>query len=255
MEIAKAIAKQTLSNLGFHVDVVAETTGRRADLLVRDESSSYLIEVKEKRDSPADVLNRKECFESDEVYEQVDPLSRDNRISGILRDARKQLTETPKENEAFQLIWFHASGVDSDLKFRQAFATFYGHVDLRAVQPPSAESVPCLYFDYSLAVDMPEIDALILLDKKHIQVCVNEFSHRIEDFRRTQLFRTFDELRGVFDPAQMINEKKCIACRFELPRRDDRKICQALREQTGVLYDSIRLNRYSFSALAKPAKD
>jgi hypothetical protein len=252
MEPSKALAKQILSNLGFRVEEIPEGKSRSADLAISDDTSVYHLEVKEKFESPSLAKTRGECLARGDIYQQDDPLAHDNRISAILRDAQNQLDETPDEADAYKLIWFHASGVDADLKNRQAFATFYGQVPLIARHPPQSEPTTCFYFDYSAAFAMPTIEALILTDHEGLQVCLNEFSHRADEFRRTVFHRRFRELGGVVDPLSLAAEGRIIACRAGIPRKSDEEVCRALREQTGVLYTTIRLNRHSYSTAVRP---
>lgn len=216
------------------------------------DSQQYLVEVKDKLESEAHAQERIEILSRGELYEQADLIARDNRISGILQDARKQLDATPKDGSTFQLIWFHASGVDADLKYRQAFATFYGQVDLIARSPRSHRTHTCFYFDYSAAFSMPTIEALILTDSKTLQVCLNEFSQRADEFRRSDLCKQFVEMDGVIDPVAMAADGTIISCRATVPRKNDDEIAKALQEQTGVLYSPIRLTRHAVSAATRP---
>jgi hypothetical protein len=256
IEPAKTLAMQILSNQGFHVEEIPVGDARSADLAIRDgDSSSYHVEVKEKIDTPSVAQEREDCLARGDVYQQSDLLAHDNRISAILRDAEKQLDATAQHGDAYRLVWFHASGIDADLKARQAFATFYGQVQLFALEPRQSEIATCYYFDYSAAFAMRTVEALIISDHRGFQVCLNEFSHRANEFRTTPLCKTFCELGCVCDPRSLASEGKIIACRFCIPRKSDDDICSALREQTGVLYKPIRLNRYSASAAVRTPED
>jgi hypothetical protein len=256
MEGSKKLAARILSNLGFRVEAIPEGKRRTADLAIRDEQSLYHIEVKEKFESSSSANTRHECLNRGDLYEQTDTLGHDNRISGIFREAGKQLEATSCGTGAFNLIWFHANGIDADLKFRQAFATFYGPVDLVAIWPRQPATKACFYFDYSAAFSMPNVEALILTDHKTLQVCLNEFSHRSGEFSRSQLCESLRKLNSdaIVDPKSMAAEGRIIACRSDLPRKSDDETCRALRDQTGVLYKPIRLKRYTFSAAVQPKR-
>lgn len=236
------------SNLSFRVDEVPRRDSRTADLFVTDGNATYLIEAKDKVEAESQSQERRAILNAGDLYKQGDSLAHDNRISGILRKAQKQLDDTPKDNGTFQLIWFHACGIDADLKYRQAFATFYGSVDLIALDPRNQEITTCFYFDYNASFTMPTVEALILTDNETLQLCLNEFSHRADEFRSTQLCRKFIELDGVVDPAAMIANGQIIACRTAIPRKNDDETAKALQKQTGVLYSPIRLVRHAYSA-------
>lgn len=248
MEAGKAQARHVLTTLGFLVEDIPLRDGRSADLKISDDESIYHIEVKEKFESPQLAADRAQRLNRGELFEQADLLAYDNRISGILRDAKKQLDETPKDASEFQLIWFHADGIDADLKFRQAFATFYGMVSLIALHPRRSGTTDCLYFDYCESIRMPTVEALILSDADNLQVCLNEFSERRIEFQSTRFFKTFSDLGGVFDPVALVEAGQLIACRAAISRKEDAEIERALQIETGVLYTSIRLTRHSCSA-------
>ena len=139
------------------------------------------------------------------------------------------------------------------MKYRQAFATFYGYVHLLPMYPNNHLSTKeCFYFDYNAAFDMRDIEALILTDGKQLQFCLNEFAHRADDFRSTKLFREFQSRDGIYDPRVLEAAETVIACRFDFPRNDENATARALQEQTGILYSPIRLNRYAASAAVQP---
>lgn len=254
METGKSQAVQVLTGLGFHVEEIPVANTQTADLKVSDDGSTYLTEVKDKIEAESLAQKRRAILGRGEVYEQCDPLSRDNRISGILADAQQQLDRTPKRDGTFQLIWLYATGVDADLEYRQAFATFYGHVDLMAMNPRLPDTTACFYFDYSAAFKMPTVEALILADNKQLQVCLNEFAPRAAEFRQTYLCRKFAELDGVIDPVAMAADGRIIVCRATISRKVESDTIAALQEQTGVLYSTIRLTRHACSAAIAPPK-
>ncbi len=132
---------------------------------------------------------------------------------------REQLNATPKAPGTFQLIWFHATGIDADTRYRQAFATFYGYVHLSPRYPNQhLPSMECVYFDYNAAFDMPDIEALILTGKTTLQVSVNEFATRADEFRSSDLYRAFADRGDIYDPVKLESDGKIIACRFDGPR-------------------------------------
>lgn len=258
MEAAKSQAVRILSNLGFYVEQIPVehnpvARSRTADLRVNDEESVYLVEVKEKFEAESVAAVRTACLLRGEVFEESDLLAHDNRISGVLRDARDQLDKTPKNLGTFQLIWFHAGGLDAEVKYRQAFATFYGEVPLIAIQPRRSETKTCFYFDYSASFAMPTVAALILTDSRQLQLCLNEFAESADAFRATRLYRNLLALDGVIDPVALASAGQIIACRAMMRRRDDGEIVKALQEQTGTLYLPIRLTMHACSAaVTKP---
>jgi hypothetical protein len=236
MEYSKRLAIAELRRLGFEVDEIPCGTGKRADLRVNDGTHAYHIEAKDKFES-LDIPTASQG----ELYRRKDPITHNNTVSGVLRDAQKQLSQTPKADATFQLIWFHAG---SDLQWRLAFATFYGHMHLSAVWPRDAKSAECFYFTYNVAHSMPDVEALILTEGDGLHLCLNEFSPRRDEFRSSRLYEVFSV--GEIDPVAMETAGKIIACRADISRKNPQDVLRALKEQTGVDYVPIALTRYSF---------
>lgn len=245
MEDGKQIAMKVLGHRGFRVDEIERNDGKTADLRVTGEAI-YHVEVKDKLESVEQAAERQKVLASGELYEQMNLLAYNNRIRGIFRDARKQLNATPKAPGTFQLIWFQATGIDADTKYRQAFATFYGYVHLSPCYPHhKLPSLQCYYFDYNAAFDMRDVEALIVCDGNQLQVCVNTHAPRADEFRKSDLARAFGVIH---DPAVLEADGTAVVCRFDGARNDENVTRRALKEQTGIDYVPIRLNRYAASA-------
>jgi hypothetical protein len=99
---------------------------------------------------------------------------------------------------------------------------------------------------------MPSVVALILTDQKQLQVCLNEFSHRADEFRQSPLCKKFVELDGVTDPVALEANGQIITCRGAVSRKNEADVITALQAQTGILYSTIRLNRHTVSAATYP---
>ena len=256
MEVGKEIATRLLSLFGLQVEEIPVSDSPRADLRATDGESTYLIEAKDKGEDDALAKNREEQLASGEMYEQSDVLARSNRIKGVFFKARDQLDRTPREGDVAQIIWFHATGIDADLKYRQAFATFYGHVYVTGFGLNHAPTKDCFYFDYNAAFDMPSVDALILSEQKGrdgiiAQLCLNDFAVRSGTLRTSQLFREFSSRDLVVDPVAWEAAGRSISLRSSVSRKHDPEICKALQEQTGTLYTPIRLTRYTASSMVR----
>ncbi len=236
MELGKKIATRELRRLGFQVDEIRESSGKRADLRVSDREHVYHIEVKDKFDTD-DIPTAR----SDALYRRKDPLTHNNTISGVLRNAHRQLNDTPKIDGTFQLIWFHA---ETDLQWQQAFATFYGNMPVSGLFPDRHKSTVCFYFTFNASYAMPDIEALILTEGDGLHLCLNEFSDRAAEFRCTRLFELLSH--GAIDPIELESSGRIIAFRANVSRKNERAVLMALKEQTGVEYVANPLTRYSF---------
>jgi hypothetical protein len=249
MEDAKEFAAQVLAAMGCRVDPIPESDEKRADLCAADDASVYLVEVKHKLDDIELFREQAVRLARGEVVPRTERLGHNNRISAILKHGRDQLDRTPGPADAFRLIWFHTDGVDRQLHWKRAFATFYGRVHLLAKDPPGKDVIECFYFDYSAAFSFPSIDGIVLSDDQGIQLLINEFSLKLDRFRATALYARFSVHNAVLDPRTLAANGQIIVCRSDVPRKNDDDILNALRADTGVLYTVIRFSQHSASVM------
>lgn len=257
IEPGKAQAINVLTEFGFRVEEIPESNEpnqSRADLLVSDDESHYVIEVKDKGEGDERRKERHETLGKGEVFSETDALARDNSISGVLIHARDQLDATPKPPNAFQLIWLYSAGVAADTKFRQTQYTFYGIRHLICRDDNSGMTTDCLYFDYCTAFNMPTVEAVILTDKQNLSVCLNEFSTRAAEFRASALYTRFKEVRAIFDPVELVEQGLFTAFRSPMPRKNDDDILAAITAESGKRYIAVDFNRHSCSVTVNPSE-
>lgn len=252
MKDAEQLTRDALLAMGFRVEAIPEADGKRADFRATDGDSTYLVEVKHKLDDPELLRDHATRMARGEVVTRAELTGHKNRISAILKNGREQLDNTPGASNAYRLIWFHADGIDRDLRWKQAFSTFYGRVYLWPKEPPGECVVECYYFDYSAAWSIPSVDGMILSDAHRVQLCLNEFSGSINGLCTTSLHERFANHNAVVDPRKLVARGDVLACRSEVPRGDDDEVLEDLREQTGVLYAVIRFSQHSASVMVPP---
>jgi hypothetical protein len=247
MEHAKELACQYLDSLGLSVAEIPESVGKRADLRAIDDTAEYVIEVKQRLEDPVLREAHVQKMSVGEIVNTTESHSYSDRLDGILKHGSKQIDETPKDCNAFNLIWFHAEGRDSDLKIRRARNTFYGLVPLLPLRQAASETVDCFYFDFCTSIRMPTVHGLVLVDEAGLQLCVNEFGTGVERFRRSSLVQRLHE--GVLDPAVLEAQGDAIVFRSEISRKDERAVLVELERVTNQKFISIRLKRHASSAM------
>lgn len=234
-EIAKRIATHELTRHGFQVEPIPEhPRNKTADLLVTGRDSKYLVEAKDRDDDPRVNERRQEHFAAGKMFINSDPMSYDNNVCTALRDAQLQLNQTDKEPGTFQLVWFHGTSIDAEHKFQRLFKTFYGHSWLCPFD--GGDSVHCLYFNFNLAHEMRDVQALILTFGNDIRVCLNEFAPRIDEFRNSELCQLYTQGGVVYDPVEMVASGEYIACTANISRKDPEAVLDALEVQTAIRY-------------------
>ena len=245
MERAKEIAIQCLESLGCDVTDIPETNDKRADLLATCNGAKYFIEVKQRLEDPDVRESHLEQMITGKVVNTTESHSYSNRIDGILRHGLKQITETPKGDNAFNLIWFYADGIDADLKVRRARNTFYGLVPLIPLEEGNQETINCFYFDFSTSYRMPSVQGMVTVDGKGLQLCINEFADRIDFFRQSYLVQRLDN--AVIDPVALVAQGEAIAFRSSISRKEEKAVLEELERTTNRKFVPIRIKRHASS--------
>ena len=253
METGRENAKQIFDSLGFDVEQIPEDDEERADLIVRDAETCFIIENKDKEDVPLSD-DQQQSLERGEVVSGADRTTQNNRIAGIFTKARDQLDATPADEGAFRVIWFHADGMDRQLIWDRAFATFYGKVDLLPRDEVSNDIIHCYYFDYATSFSIPTVDALILSDGRSLQLLLNEFSENADRIKETALFNVFASGGAVVDPRELETKDQILTFRHDMPRKDDKERLSAMESDTGKRYHVVRFMRHTVSVLSSPPK-
>jgi hypothetical protein len=169
--------------------------------------------------------------------------TRSNRLDGVLKHGTKQLTETPSSNGAFNLIWLHIGGINSDMMARRALYTLYGVAMLTPVRG-GGDCVNCVYFDYSAAFASPNVNGLVIAENDSLLLCLNEFSPNYASIQASKLVRKLG--KGVYEPVNFEARDGTIVFRTNIFRKDKQEVLNELERRTGVCCTTIQMNRYTF---------
>lgn len=234
MEFAKQLAIAYFTDFGFEVTEIPESNEKRADLdCYDDHKQQYIVEVKERLST--DHQSHRAIDGSSRQ-----PFSPSNRIGGIMKKGSKQLEATPAQDSAFRLLFMALSGSNSEMQWRRALYTFYGVQDVTA---GNGEGKSCIYFHHSFAFSSPSVDGLLIGDLKGIHLCMNEFSLRYDDLRRSRLTSRMGN--AIYDPTCFADEGR-IVLRSNVNRNDRSQVLNELEKQTGIRYSTLDLHRYSW---------
>lgn len=250
MEKAKETAKRILDVLKFAVEEIPETDEERADLIVRDSKSCYVIENKDKDDIELSK-DQSDALYQGEVVLDVQATKQNNRIAAIFTKARDQLDATPADDGAFRLIWFQADGTDRELFLDRAFTTFYGTVKFFHLADEINDIIDCFYFDYATSFNMPSVDAMILCVGQDLHLLLNEFSPNIEKFIGTKLYNVFVPIGTIVDPRQLESDGHILTFRSDMPRKNDNDRLAQIAKDTGNKYRVLRPVRFAASVLSQ----
>ena len=253
MEHAKQLAIGVLTSLGYRAELIPESSdsqGRRADIAADGDDDRYVVEVKHRFEEPVRRAEINERLANGDVVSTTESLGYSDRVDAILRHGLKQIDETPKTVGTFNLLWFHAEGMDADLKALRARNTFYGlvHLSPRPLESPDAKATQCFYFDHNTSIRLPTVHGLVIVDGEGLELCVNEFADAADDFRKSSLVATLRH--AVIDPSRLESTGEAIVLRSDIPRADESRVLQKIHELTSHHHIPIRFHRHAvFSAV------
>jgi hypothetical protein len=142
--------RRVLEYEGFQVDRIASTSVKRADYHVSDDLHKYLAEVKRKEDDPVRIARFDQDFLENGEAARSEPGGRTSVMSGLIREAAKQLESTPTVPDEFKLIWFAAWGESPELQMDQFRSTLYGECRMLTARPQQGlREIPCYYYTFN----------------------------------------------------------------------------------------------------------
>lgn len=234
------LAKDTLTELGFSVEKLPESTesGKKMpDFLVRYGSARALVEAKLKVDDPDEATKREKVLDTGEVYVSNHVLGRDETLSGIVGNGAKQLKSDTGVEADFKVLFFLMDCINAHVVSEQLVDTLYGRTRVIEYSKPT-QTKPCYFYRNSDFYRRQEIDAAIVghvqtHDGKEVslKIYLNPYSPRYEKLKASEFLLPFRQ--AVLDP---IDEEK--AGRAYIP---DAKVERKEREFTKAfpLYDPV----------------
>jgi hypothetical protein len=216
-------AKALLEHWGVAVEDIPTSDAQakqEADFLASFGGVPVLIEEKTKEDDPAYLARRAQELESGQIHAATLPLRRDETLSGLVRDASRQLRSSSDKPHAFRLMWFTATGAQAKGKYEQFIATLYGRTNILEMNASGFRR--CYYFrhaDFFRRADVIDGAVVAHTDGRSIsaRLCLNSLSPRFQSLRESPVLLPFGT--AVEDPLAL--EAQGIA--FVLDAALDRK--------------------------------
>ncbi|MFC0710904.1 hypothetical protein [Azorhizophilus paspali] len=231
-------AKALLQHLGIAVEDIHTSDAEQkqeADFLVSFGGVRVLIEEKTKEDGPTYLAERAEELECGEIHAVTLPISRDETLSGLIRNASRQLRSSSNKPHGFRLMWFTAAGVHAEGKYEQFIATLYGRANL--LEMNAAHYRPCYYFrnaDFFRRAKVIDGAIVAHTDGKFIfaKLCLNSLSPRYEALRRSAVLQPFGS--AVEDPIILEAEGTAFILDCALDRKNEGPLLAYLQEKYGT---------------------
>lgn len=244
-----------LEQYGFQTAAITEEPGRRtADIRATQGPDTFIFEIKDKNDDPEEIRLEEKRLRAGEFVNRADSVGPRNRIAGIIRDAAGQLSAYKVGPHTFRLLWFNAVGRDANLQWITFYSTLYGtkYIHDFVTSAPSRE---CYYFEHSAFSPLgAAIDAAVAFwttehGTPQWALCLNGFSPRSENMRRTALYGLFAPPNddGLYDPEILEKAGKAYLADTSISRRDPQAILKYIRikYQNPNLTDQPEMNLYS----------
>ena len=225
-----------LQEFGFDIVEIPEEPqkGRRADVRATKDKQSFLIEVKSREDHPKFMSDLKKA-KNFEIIEYNKELRRSNTFGKIIREGAEQLNETPDEIGSFKCIWFRAveSLIPDAFEFMKA--TLYGtkHLLVRD-QSNHFSHAKCYYFEPSEFFKLRSLEGVILDNGRGAELCLNTFSYRLDEFRRTALYCLFKRKRALIDPHKLEKQGMILIADEDVPRVDKEALIRSIQKKYGL---------------------
>lgn len=231
-----SIAEAILKHWGATIEVVPTSQKEESDWLATLDGFRLLVEEKTKLENPDSAAARAEALQSGHVHGSTTPLSPNNRISGIIGKAAKQLRSTGADvQHDARVIWFTSVGFDRETKDHQAYNTLYGATKTFDVDQ-CASLQDCFFFYNSEFFRHQDIDGayLVVADQGTaiVRLCLNPFSNHWARLRDSPFARNL--VTGLVDPVAQEAAAEAMLVDGPVDRRDSGAVLNYLRAKYGI---------------------
>lgn len=201
---------------GYSVTKIIESTKKSPDFLVEGYGERFLIELKTKEDDDQVAHDFNETLERDGIAEFSDTTGRKNTVSGLVRDACKQLSSIQLRVD-FRLVWLMAVGRNQELKRDQFKSSLYGIFTVFDLE--SSHAFPCYYFGFNDFFAFKNVlDGAIISTEKEGELCLNTHSKNYSRLRDSVLAKKFG--MACCDPVLEEEKQKAMIIDGDIDRKN-----------------------------------
>lgn len=220
--------KEVLEHNEFSVELIPETKEfKTPDLKAFDQEINYFIEVARKDIDLQfhDLINQPKG--STLKYKT-------SSIGSLLRHKYRQLKEYPKKEDSdFSLIWILTHNcINSSIIYESLKSILYGIESLDGYTKENKYyDKICYYFYYSFFYRRKALDGVVISKEDQIELCVNTFSERYENFRYSKLYKLFKDKESLIDPFDLESKGEGFIADCDIPRKDVNSVVRYLKEK------------------------
>jgi hypothetical protein len=245
-----------LSSGGATVQVLPTSTRQECDLLAELNGVRLLVEEKTKLDSPDVVYERREAYSRGETHSFAQSVSYNNRISGIIRKAKEQLSSTGEGvSHDLRILWFTGVGVDAEAQQSKLISTLYGSTNVFDIQDSNGMATICYFFRnsdfyrYRNELD-GAVAARLSLDERQVDIrfCLNPHSSNYEALRDSGFASRCSD--GLMDPIAEERTGEAYIVDGSVDRSDEIRVLGYLERKYG-LFQAAKIDMSLFLATAR----
>lgn len=226
-------ARLLLENLGIKVEDIPTSdlqNKKEADFLVNFGDIRVLIEEKTKEDDPDYLSKRASELEQGQIHGVMVPIIRDETLSGIIRNASRQLRSSTDKPHDFRFIWFTATGENAQAKYEQFMATLYGKTNILEMNADGYRR--CYYFrnsDFFRRAAIVDGAVVAHTDGRSIslKLCLNSLSPRYAALRQSEVITPFGT--AVEDPNELEADGTAFILDTDLDRNQEEPLLAYLQ--------------------------
>lgn len=231
-----SIAEAILKHWDASVDPVPTSQKEESDWLATLDGFRLLIEEKTKLENPNSAAAREASLRNAQVYGSSTPLRPNNRVSGIIGKAAKQLRSTGSDvQHDARVIWFTSVGFDRETKDHQAYNTLYGATKTFDLDR-SASLQDCFFFYNSEFFRHQDVDGAYLVvahqETANVRLCLNPFSMRWACLRDSPFANKL--VTGLVDPVAREARSEAMLVDGCVDRRNSEGVLSYLRTKYGI---------------------
>jgi hypothetical protein len=229
----ESIAVQALISMGGVVEPVPTSTVEESDWLADFSGYRILVEEKDKLDDPEDAQERNEKLRTGAVHGQSIPLRYNNRISGIIGKAARQLVSSGETiTHDARVIWFTGIGFDAEAKHHQLISTVYGST--RIIERGSSGMKECYFFRNSEFYRYRDIidgvvSSFLTGETLTMKLCLNPLAQNYSSLKNSKFASKF--VHGLIDPIEEERNGEAFIADGEVDRNNPHAVLSYLQKK------------------------
>jgi hypothetical protein len=233
MSEAPSLAAFALRSWGAVVEPLPTSSEEESDWLATLEGCRLIIEEKTKIEDDDRLAARAEALGAGRVHTSTVPLTFDNRLSGIVRKASKQISSSAARREhELRVLWFTGTGYDGEAKHYQLVSTLYGST--RIFERVGARFRTCYFFrngDFYRYRDILDGAYACHLagETLTIDLCLNPYSPRWEELRDSPFVKRLSG--GPIDPVAQEESGEALIMDGDVQRSDEAGVLAYLQNK------------------------